>query len=92
MSGDVHLPPGPRWPVALQGMGYIAARRRLMGVLHKRYARGERLRNRGVAFAPSSGGSALVYRRARGYAVASARSNSVGSCAQTMSKSDSPRP
>ncbi len=55
-------------------------------------ARGERLHNRGVAFAPSGGGSALVYRRASGYAVASARSNSVESCAQTMSKSASPRP
>jgi hypothetical protein len=79
MADSVHLPPGPRWPVAVQGIGYLAARRRLMQRLHKRYGRamlrefrlvpthapGERLHNRGVAFSPSEGGRAVVYRRAR---------------------------
>jgi cytochrome P450 len=37
MTEAVHLPPGPRWPVPLQGIAYIAARRRLMAVMSKRY-------------------------------------------------------
>jgi hypothetical protein len=47
----VHLPPGPRWPAPIQGLAYIAARQRMMGILGKR------------AFAPKDGGRAVVYRR-----------------------------
>src|SRR4029453_17883751 len=32
-----HLPPGPRWPVALQGAAYLVSRRRFMHALGKRY-------------------------------------------------------
>ncbi|MDT5236882.1 MAG: cytochrome family, partial [Mycobacterium sp.] len=37
MTGAAQLPPGPRWPVAVQGLAYIASRRRMMQVLGKRY-------------------------------------------------------
>lgn len=37
MTAVVNLPPGPRWPLPVQGLAYIAARRRMMHVLAKRY-------------------------------------------------------
>jgi cytochrome P450 len=37
MSAAAHLPPGPRWPVAVQGAAYLASRRRFMQALGKRY-------------------------------------------------------
>jgi cytochrome P450 len=37
MTTAAHLPPGPRWPVAVQGAAYIASRRRFMHALGKRY-------------------------------------------------------
>ena len=37
MTAAVHLPPGPRWPLPIQGLAYIASRRRMMQVLSKRY-------------------------------------------------------
>ena len=37
MTGAAHLPPGPRWPVAVQGAAYLASRRRFMQTLGKRY-------------------------------------------------------
>jgi cytochrome P450 len=37
MTAAVHLPPGPRWPVAVQGLAYVASRRRFMQSLGKRY-------------------------------------------------------
>jgi len=37
MTAAAHLPPGPRWPVALQGAAYIASRRRFMRALGNRY-------------------------------------------------------
>jgi cytochrome P450 family 138 len=37
MTASAHLPPGPRWPVPVQGIAYLASRRRLMHALGKRY-------------------------------------------------------
>ena len=37
MTTGAHLPPGPRWPVAVQGAAYIASRRRFLHALGKRY-------------------------------------------------------
>jgi cytochrome P450 len=37
MTTAVHLPPGPRWPVAVQGAAYLASRRRFMHAMGKRY-------------------------------------------------------
>lgn len=34
---SVHLPPGPNWPVHAQGVAFLAARRRVMNSLAKRY-------------------------------------------------------
>ena len=37
MTAELNLPPGPRWPLPLQGLAYLASRRRMMQVLSKRY-------------------------------------------------------
>jgi cytochrome P450 family 138 len=37
MTAAAHLPPGPRWPVSLQGAAYLASRRRFMHALGRRY-------------------------------------------------------
>jgi hypothetical protein len=37
VTATVHLPPGPRWSVPLQGLAYLASRQRMMQALSKRY-------------------------------------------------------
>jgi hypothetical protein len=37
MTAAAHLPPGPRWPLPIQGLAYLASRRRMMQMLGKRY-------------------------------------------------------
>src|SRR4029079_11092068 len=37
VTNAVKLPPGPRLPVPIQGLAYMASRRRMMQVLGKRY-------------------------------------------------------
>ena len=37
MTAAAHLPPGPRWPMPVQGLAYLASRRRFMHALGKRY-------------------------------------------------------
>jgi cytochrome P450 len=37
MTPAVQLPPGPRWPVPIQGLAYVASRRWFMNTLGKRY-------------------------------------------------------
>jgi cytochrome P450 len=37
MTAAAHLPPGPRWPVPVPGLAYLASRRRFMQALGKRY-------------------------------------------------------
>jgi cytochrome P450 family 138 len=37
VTAAANLPPGPRWPVPVQGLAYVASRRRMMQVLSKRY-------------------------------------------------------
>jgi hypothetical protein len=63
-TDPVRLPPAPRIPKLLQGVGFVAAREKSVAALAKRYAPGERLHSRGVATAPARGGRAVVYRRA----------------------------
>ena len=37
MTAPAHLPPGPRWPMPVQGLAYVTSRRRMMQGLSKRY-------------------------------------------------------
>jgi cytochrome P450 len=37
VTAAVHLPPGPRWPLPIQGLAYVSSRRRMMQVLSERY-------------------------------------------------------
>ena len=37
MTAAAHLPPGPRWPVPVQGLAYLTSRRWFMNALGKRY-------------------------------------------------------
>jgi hypothetical protein len=37
MTAAAHLPPGPRWPLPISGLAYLASRRRMMQMLGKRY-------------------------------------------------------
>jgi cytochrome P450 family 138 len=37
MTAAVNLPPGPRWPLPIQGLAYIASRHRMMQAVSKRY-------------------------------------------------------